>query len=152
MQQPTRHYTLDGKSITPGFHVEESVWKRDMPTQHTVEILFLCGTDAIRTTFVVPVNNYTDAEYDQLLSAQYPYKLEVVRNQCTVLVYGLDMSGDYSILYHAFVCGPGPDHAHRHVPHAVQGGVAPAHGLLGSVLHTDHGQLSLPLLTVQQPE
>ena len=29
------------------------------------------------------------------------------RNQCTVLVYGLDMSGDYSILYHAFVCGPG---------------------------------------------
>ena len=107
VQQPTRHYTLDGKSITPGFHVEESVWKRDMPTQHTVEILFLCGTDAIRTTFVVPVNNYTDAEYDQLLSAQYPYKLEVVRNQCTVLVYGLDMSGDYSILYHAFVCGPG---------------------------------------------
>ena len=75
VQQPTRHYTLDGKSITPGFHVEESVWKRDMPTQHTVEILFLCGTDAIRTTFVVPVNNYTDAEYDQLLSAQYPYKL-----------------------------------------------------------------------------
>ena len=107
VQQPTRHYTLDGKSITPGFHVEESVWKRDMPSQHTVEILFLCGTDAIRTTFVVPVNNYTDAEYDQLLSAQYPYKLEVVRNQCTVLVYGLDMSGDYSILYHAFVCGPG---------------------------------------------
>lgn len=107
VQQPTRHYTLDGKSITPGFHVEESVWKRDMPSQHTVEILFLCGTDAIRTTFVVPVNNYTDAEYDQLLSAQYPYKLEVVRNQCTVLVYGLDMSGDYSILYYAFVCGPG---------------------------------------------
>ena len=107
VQQPTRHYTLDGKSITPGFHVEESVWKRDMPSQHTVEILFLCGTDAIRTTFVVPVNNYTDAEYDQLLSAQYPYKLEVVRNQCTVLVYGLDMSGDYSILYRAFVCGPG---------------------------------------------
>ena len=107
VQQRTRHYTLDGKSITPGFHVEESVWKRDMPTQHTVEILFLSGTDAIRTTFVVPVNNYTDAEYDQLLSAQYPYKLEVVRNQCTVLVYGLDMSGDYSILYHAFVCGPG---------------------------------------------
>ena len=57
----TRHYTLDGKSITPGFHVEESVWKRDMPSQHTVEILFLCGTDVIRTTFVVPVNNYTDA-------------------------------------------------------------------------------------------
>ena len=107
VQQRTRHYTLDGKSITPGFHVEESVWKRDMPSRHTVEILFLCGTDVIRTTFVVPVNNYTDAEYDQLLSAQYPYKLEVVRNQCTVLVYGLDMSGDYSILYHAFVCGPG---------------------------------------------
>ena len=93
VQQRTRHYTLDGKSITPGFHVEESVWKRDMPSQHTVEILFLCGTDVIRTTFVIPVNNYTDAEYDQLLSAQYPYKLEVVRNQCTVLVYGLDMSG-----------------------------------------------------------
>ncbi len=107
VQQQTRHYTLDGKSITPGFHVEESVWKRDMPSQHTVEILFLCGTDVIRTMFIVPVNNYTDAEYDQLLSAQYPYKLEVVRNQCTVLVYGLDKSGDYSILYHAFVCGPG---------------------------------------------
>lgn len=107
VQQPTRHYTLDGKSITPGFYVEESVWKRDMPSRHTVEILFLCGTDVIRTTFVVPVNNYTDAEYAQLQSAQYPYKLEVVRNQCTVLVYGLDKSGDYSILHHAFVCGPG---------------------------------------------
>ena len=107
VQQPTRHYTLDGKSITPGFYVEESVWKHDMPSRHTVEILFLCGTDVIRTTFVVPVNNYTDAEYAQLQSAQYPYKLEVVRNQCTVLVYGLDKSGDYSILHHAFVCGPG---------------------------------------------
>lgn len=107
VQQPTRHYTLNGKSITPGFHVEESVWKRNMPAQHTVEILLMCGTDVIRTTFVVPVNNYTDAEYAQLQSAQYPYKLEVVRNQCTVLVYGLDMSGDYSILHHAFVCGPG---------------------------------------------
>lgn len=107
VQQRTRHYTLDGKSITPGFHVEESVWKRDMPSRHTVEILFLCGTDVIRTTFVVPVNNYTDAEYAKLQSAQYPYKLEVVRNQCTVLVYGLDKSGDYSILHHAFVCGPG---------------------------------------------
>lgn len=107
VQQRTRHYTLDGKSITPGFHVEESVWKRDMPSRHTVEILFLCGTDVIRTTFIVPVNNYTDAEYAQLQRAQYPYKLEVVRNQCTVLVYGLDKSGDYSILHHAFVCGPG---------------------------------------------
>ena len=100
-------YTLDGSSITPGFHIAESVWKRDMPTQHTVEILFLCGTDAIRTTFVVPVNNYSDAEYQSLQSAQYPYQLHVVRNQCTVLVYGLDKSGEYSILHHAFVCGPG---------------------------------------------
>lgn len=107
VQQPTRHYTLDGKSITPGFHVEESVWKRNMPAQHTVEILLMCGTDVIRTTFIVPVNNYTDAEYAQLQRAQYPYKLEVVRNQCTVLVYGLDKSGNYSILHHAFVCGPG---------------------------------------------
>lgn len=107
VQQRTRTYTLDGKSITPGFHVEESVWKRNMPAQHTVEILLMCGTDVIRTTFIVPVNNYTDAEYAKLQSAQYPYKLEVVRNQCTVLVYGLDMSGDYSILHHAFVCGPG---------------------------------------------
>lgn len=107
VQQRTRHYTLDGKSITPGFHVEESVWKRNMPAQHTVEILLMCGTDVIRTTFIVPVNNYTDAEYAQLQRAQYPYKLEVVRNQCTVLVYGLDKSGNYSILHHAFVCGPG---------------------------------------------
>lgn len=107
VQQRTRHYTLDGKSITPGFHVEESVWKRNMPAQHTVEILLICGTDVIRTTFVVPVDNYTDAEYAQLQRAQYPYKLEVVRNQCTVLVYGLDKSGNYSILHHAFVCGPG---------------------------------------------
>lgn len=107
VQQRTRHYTLDGKSITPGFHVEESVWKRNMPAQHTVEILLMCGTDVIRTTFIVPVNNYTDAEYAQLQRVQYPYKLEVVRNQCTVLVYGLDKSGNYSILHHAFVCGPG---------------------------------------------
>ena len=67
VQQPTRSYTLDGSSITPGFHIAESVWKRDMPTQHTVEILLLCGTDAIRTTFVVPVNNYSDAEYQSCL-------------------------------------------------------------------------------------
>lgn len=107
VRQPTRTYTLDGSYFTPGFHIAESVWKRNMPAQHTVEILLMCGTDVIRTTFIVPVNNYTDAEYAQLQSAQYPYKLEVVRNQCTVLVYGLDKSGNYSILHHAFVCGPG---------------------------------------------
>lgn len=107
VQQPTRSYTLNGSAITPGFHIAESVWKRNMPKQHTVEILLLCGTDAVRTTFVVPVNNYTDAEYQSLQSAQYPYQLHVVRNQCTVLVYGLDKSGDYTILHHAFVCGPG---------------------------------------------
>ena len=28
VQQPTRSYTLDGSSITPGFHIAESVWKR----------------------------------------------------------------------------------------------------------------------------
>ena len=105
-RQSVRHYEVSG-TFTAGFDLSETVWKRDMPAEHTVKVQLLSGSDVVTTTFVVPVNNYTDAEYDQLLSAQYPYKLEVVRNQCTVLVYGLDKSGDYSILYHAFVCGPG---------------------------------------------
>lgn len=106
VQQPLRTIRLKN-ATTPGFTVSESVWQRNMPASHTVKVELLYGTDVVTTEFVVPVQNYTDAEYTQLLKATYPYQLEVVRNQCTVLVYGLDKSGNYTILHHAFVCGPG---------------------------------------------
>ena len=106
VQQPLRTLKLKHAS-TPEFSVSESVWKRTMPGSHTVKVELLYGTDVVTTEFTVPVQNYTDAEYAKLLSTAKPYRLEVVRNQCTVLVYGLDKSGNYSILHHAFVCGPG---------------------------------------------
>ncbi|MDD6107954.1 MAG: S-layer homology domain-containing protein [Clostridiales bacterium] len=106
VQQPLRTIELKHAS-TPEFSVSESVWQRTMPGSHTVKVELLYGTDVVTTEFTVPVQNYTDAEYAKLLSTAKPYRLEVVRNQCTVLVYGLDKSGNYSILYHAFVCGPG---------------------------------------------
>lgn len=106
VQQPLRAIQLQ-HATTPGFTVSESVWKRNMPASHTVRVELLYGTDVVTTEFTVPVQNYTDAEYGKLLSTAKPYRLEVVRNQCTVLVYGLDKSGNYTILHHAFVCGPG---------------------------------------------
>lgn len=106
VQQPLRTVQLKN-ATTPGFTVSESVWKRDMPASHTVKVELLYGTDVVTTEFIVPVQNYTDTEYAQLLQTANPYQIEVVRNQCTVLVYGRDKSGSYSILYHAFVCGPG---------------------------------------------
>lgn len=106
VQQGVRAVQL-ANSGTVGVTVSESVWKRDMPASRTVKVELLYDTDVVTTQFAVPVQNYTDAEYAQLTSAANPYQIEVVRNQCTVLVYGLDKSGNYSILHHAFVCGPG---------------------------------------------
>ena len=106
VQQPLRTVQLTD-SATFGFTVSEAVWQRSMPASRTVRVELLYGTDVVTTQFVVPIQNYTDAEYAKLISAAKPYRLEVVRNQCTVLVYGLDKSGNYSILHHAFVCGPG---------------------------------------------
>lgn len=106
VQQPLRTVQLKN-ATTPGFTVSETVWKRDMPASHTVKVELLYGTDVVTTEFIVPVQNYSAAEYAQLTNAAKPYRIEVVRNQCTVLVYGLDKSGNYSILHHAFVCGPG---------------------------------------------
>lgn len=105
-QQPLRRLRLQS-GTTPGFSVSKQVWRRYMNSTVSVKVQLLYGTDVVTTEFTVPVQNYTDAEYAQLLRAGKPYQLEVVRNQCTVLVYGLDKSGNYSILHHAFVCGPG---------------------------------------------
>lgn len=106
VQQPVRAVQLSN-SGTVSVTVSEAVWKRDMPAGSTVKVELLYGTDVVTSEFTVPVQNYTDAEYAQLLNVANPYQIEVVRNQCTVLVYGRDKSGSYSILYHAFVCGPG---------------------------------------------
>ena len=40
-------------------------------------------------------------------SAQYPYYIRINRAAATVTVYGMDMEGNYSIPYKAFVCSPG---------------------------------------------
>jgi hypothetical protein len=67
----------------------------------------LYGTDALGADVSVPIRNYTAAEYQELQSRAYPYKIEVVRNQCTVLIYGQDKAGNYNILYRVCICSPG---------------------------------------------
>ena len=53
------------------------------------------GTDSVVSEFTVPVNNYTEAEYAQIISSHsHPYRIEVVKNWCTVLVYVMDKNGD----------------------------------------------------------
>ena len=107
VRQPARSVWLGYSTSVETFTVSEPVWKRVMPGSHQLHILLTYGTDVIVTDVTIQVQNYTDAEYMSLLSAAKPFQIEVVRNQCTVLVYGLDKSGSYTILYQAFVCSPG---------------------------------------------
>ena len=110
VRQPNRVVNLTvGQTAQEAFHVSESLWKRNMPVDsHKVTVRLMYGTDCITSTFTVPVKNYTDAEYAQIASQNaHPYRIEVVKNKCTVLVYGLDKSGKYSILHRTFVCSPG---------------------------------------------
>ena len=71
-------------------------------------VRLIYGTDSVVSEFVVPVNNYTEAEYAQIISSHsHPYRIEVVKNWCTVLVYVMDKNGDYNILHKVFICSPG---------------------------------------------
>ena len=110
VRQPDKNVTLvAGQSVTPGFDLSEPLWKRDMPAkEYRVHVELLYGTDCVAKDFVVPVKNYTDAEYAAIArNNAHPYRIDVVKNQCTVLVYGLDKSGNYSILHRVFLCSPG---------------------------------------------
>ena len=103
-----RQVTLTGASGTFEFTVSDSLWKRNMPAKHDVHVALLYGTDLLTDDLAVPVNNYTDAEYAAIArNNAHPYRIEVVKNKCTVLVYGMDKSGNYSILHRWFVCSPG---------------------------------------------
>ena len=103
-----RQVTLTGATGTFEFTVSEQLWKRYMPEKHDVHVELLYGTDLLTDDFAVPVKNYTDAEYAAIAKNNaHPYRIEVIKNQCVVLVYGMDKSGNYSILHRAFLCSPG---------------------------------------------
>ena len=103
-----RQVTLTGASGTFEFTVSDPLWKRNMPAKHDVHVALLYGTDLLTDDLAVPVNNYTDAEYAAIArNNAHPYRIEVVKNKCTVLVYGMDKSGNYSILHRWFACSPG---------------------------------------------
>lgn len=109
VRQRDRDIYLNTDSDTPSFTVSEPRWYRNMgTTQHVIKAQLLYGTDCVSNTIIVPVKNYTDAEYNAIArNNAHPYRIEVIKNQCVVLVYGMDKSGNYSILHRAFLCSPG---------------------------------------------
>ena len=108
VRQPNRQVTITNGTGSFDVSLSESVWKRVMPEKHDVHVALLYGTDLVTDDFTVPVKNYTDAEYDAIArNNAHPYRIEVIKNQCVVLVYGMDKSGNYSILHRAFLCSPG---------------------------------------------
>ena len=108
VRQADRTVTVTAANGAFDYALSESLWKRNMPAKHELRVELLYGTDLIADAVTVPVKNYTDAEYNAIANNNaHPYRIEVVKNKCTVLVYGLDKSGNYSILHRAFVCSPG---------------------------------------------
>lgn len=107
VQAGTKQVWLGYSPTQEQFTVSEPVWRRDMSGKHDYHFILLYGTDMLACDATVPIKNYTDAEYQELQSRSYPYQIEVVRNQCTVLIYGQDKAGNYNILYRTAVCSPG---------------------------------------------
>ena len=115
----TLQWTKDGVtvgtqqvSVTNGvtpvqISVSEPVWTPELSGEHAYRFFLLYDTDYVATDVSVPIRNYTAAEYQELRSRAYPYQIEIVRNQCTVLIYGQDKAGNYNILYRVCVCSPG---------------------------------------------
>ena len=98
-----------GESVSLSYKFTEDFWTRDRESKdYNVKFQLLYGTDCVADTVVVPLRNYTNAEYKEIANShKYPYKIEVIRNQCTVIVYGMDKEGDYSIVHKVYVCSPG---------------------------------------------
>ena len=106
--------TVDTKQVWLGYSVtteqitvSEPLWRRETSGAYDYHFILLYETDMLAADARVPIQNYTDAEYQQLQSRSYPFKIEVVRNQCTVLIWGQNKAGDYNILYRVAVCSPG---------------------------------------------
>ena len=49
--------------------------------------------------------DYSTAEYDE--SKGFPYKIDLIRNQNTIIVYGLDDRGEYTKIVNVFPCSTG---------------------------------------------
>ena len=96
-------YSVTKEQIT----VTEPVWRNTTSGAHDYHFILLYNTDLLAADASVPLQNYTAAEYQELQSRSYPYQIEVVRNQCTVLIYGQDKAGNYNILYRVAICSPG---------------------------------------------
>ena len=87
--------------------VSESVWTPQLSGNHNFQFKLLYETDILQAKASVPIQNYSAAEYQQLQSRAEPYRIEVVKNQCTVLVWGQDKAGNFNILYRVCPCSPG---------------------------------------------
>lgn len=98
-----------GESVSASYQFTEDFWTRDLESKDfNVKFQLLYGTDCVADSVVVARRNYTSAEYKEIANNhKYPYKIEVIRNQCTVIVYGMDKEGDYSIVHKVYVCSPG---------------------------------------------
>ena len=92
---------------TKQFTVSEPLWTPTLAGGYNYHFMLFYGTDMYCADISIPIRNYTAAEYQQLQSRSYPYRIEVVRNWCTVLIWGQDKAGNYNILYRVAVCSPG---------------------------------------------
>ena len=98
---------LGSKPTEVEITVSEAVWTPELSGKHDFRFKLLYETDIAETSNSVPIQNYSAEEYKQLQSRAEPYRIEVVKNQCTVMVWGQDKAGNFNILYRVCPCSPG---------------------------------------------
>ena len=83
------------------------VFAKDMAESSVIRAEFLCGTQSVRQETEIALINHADAYYERLASAKKPYRIDVLRDQNVVIVYGLDAAGKYTVVQNAFLCSTG---------------------------------------------
>lgn len=83
------------------------VFSEQMPETARISVRLSCAPLEALEHREIPLSNYSPEYYERLAQAGLPYRVEVLRNQNVVLVYGLDEDGGYTVLQNAFLCSTG---------------------------------------------
>lgn len=76
-------------------------------TDSQLKVRLFYGDEVIEAETLVSVQNYPDEIYAQMSGVDFPYQVDVIRNQCVAIVYGLDENGEYTKIVHVYVCTTG---------------------------------------------
>ena len=91
------------KTFTVRFHF--SRYMKVSPVTMTVRLIR--GDEILSEETVIDVRNDPDEVWARKSGDSHPYWIDVVRSQNTVIVYGKDSSGSYTVPVKAFVCSTG---------------------------------------------